>query len=106
MMMAGIVVMALLQAGSLPVQQEVQDASRSKAAKSSISRKSGHKVIVDAGHGGVDPGAPIQGGRLREKDITLQLSLKVGAALRRRGIARSEERRVGKECRSRWSPYH
>ena len=21
-------------------------------------------------------------------------------------IARSEERRVGKECRSRWSPYH
>ena len=23
-----------------------------------------------------------------------------------RVIARSEERRVGKECRSRWSPYH
>ena len=22
------------------------------------------------------------------------------------GEARSEERRVGKECRSRWSPYH
>src|SRR2546429_6505405 len=22
------------------------------------------------------------------------------------GAARSEERRVGKECRSRWSPYH
>ena len=22
------------------------------------------------------------------------------------GIFRSEERRVGKECRSRWSPYH
>ena len=22
------------------------------------------------------------------------------------GIYRSEERRVGKECRSRWSPYH
>src|SRR2546421_2733326 len=35
------------------------------------------------------------------------------AARRRRGVparvgrpARSEERRVGKECRSRWSPYH
>src|SRR2546429_9105181 len=27
----------------------------------------------------------------------------VGASL---GLARSEERRVGKECRSRWSPYH
>ena len=24
----------------------------------------------------------------------------------RRGSIRSEERRVGKECRSRWSPYH
>src|SRR5258707_6130442 len=24
----------------------------------------------------------------------------------RREFARSEERRVGKECRSRWSPYH
>ena len=23
-----------------------------------------------------------------------------------RGMVRSEERRVGKECRSRWSPYH
>src|SRR2546425_6725936 len=23
-----------------------------------------------------------------------------------RGVSRSEERRVGKECRSRWSPYH
>ena len=23
-----------------------------------------------------------------------------------RGYDRSEERRVGKECRSRWSPYH
>src|SRR6266851_10243540 len=24
----------------------------------------------------------------------------------REGLERSEERRVGKECRSRWSPYH
>src|SRR2546422_5080068 len=28
------------------------------------------------------------------------------AALRALADARSEERRVGKECRSRWSPYH
>ena len=27
-------------------------------------------------------------------------------ACSRLGIIRSEERRVGKECRSRWSPYH
>ena len=27
-------------------------------------------------------------------------------SLRKAGQSRSEERRVGKECRSRWSPYH
>ena len=31
--------------------------------------------------------------------------LDVAVEAQRRGI-RSEERRVGKECRSRWSPYH
>ena len=29
-----------------------------------------------------------------------------GVTVTRVEIARSEERRVGKECRSRWSPYH
>src|SRR5258705_504179 len=29
-----------------------------------------------------------------------------GKAVLTRGRTRSEERRVGKECRSRWSPYH
>ena len=29
-----------------------------------------------------------------------------GGAQVRAGYERSEERRVGKECRSRWSPYH
>ena len=29
----------------------------------------------------------------------------IAAAMRSR-LGRSEERRVGKECRSRWSPYH
>ena len=36
--------------------------------------------------------------------------LKVGELAKRTGktvrAIRSEERRVGKECRSRWSPYH
>ena len=34
-------------------------------------------------------------------------SKKVGNNIKRnRALTRSEERRVGKECRSRWSPYH
>ena len=31
---------------------------------------------------------------------------KPNSALRKIARVRSEERRVGKECRSRWSPYH
>src|SRR5260370_14600863 len=45
--------------------------------------------------------AAIQVGRRRD--------FGAGAATRRRfsgQVGRSEERRVGKECRSRWSPYH
>ena len=36
-----------------------------------------------------------------EKMVTLDVLQKKNLV-----IARSEERRVGKECRSRWSPYH
>ena len=36
--------------------------------------------------------------------------MKVGKIIKsdesRKYVVRSEERRVGKECRSRWSPYH
>ena len=31
---------------------------------------------------------------------------RLGQVLESEGLSRSEERRVGKECRSRWSPYH
>ena len=37
--------------------------------------------------------------------ITVSISVLVMGLLRF-SISRSEERRVGKECRSRWSPYH
>ena len=42
--------------------------------------------------------------------MTTQEKLTMAHALEDLGVdiieARSEERRVGKECRSRWSPYH
>ena len=38
-----------------------------------------------------------------EEPIAIAVAL---VAPRSRVPARSEERRVGKECRSRWSPYH
>src|SRR2546430_15498184 len=44
--------------------------------------------------------------QLHGRDQTLSGELGVGALGLKRVAARSEERRVGKECRSRWSPYH
>ena len=45
-----------------------------------------------------------------EEEMTVAWELLRALGLRRRGpeiiSCRSEERRVGKECRSRWSPYH
>ena len=37
--------------------------------------------------------------------VTIHLSVEDADAAFARAAARSEERRVGKECRSRWSPY-
>src|SRR5258708_40279301 len=36
----------------------------------------------------------------------LAIAILVASFSRPKGAKRSEERRVGKECRSRWSPYH
>ena len=38
--------------------------------------------------------------------VTFELALRFTQRHYLLGLARSEERRVGKECRSRWSPYH
>ena len=38
--------------------------------------------------------------------LTQALSANTESIAARDGAVRSEERRVGKECRSRWSPYH
>ena len=38
--------------------------------------------------------------------IPANVSLKTPVVKFKKGEERSEERRVGKECRSRWSPYH
>ena len=38
--------------------------------------------------------------------VSVALGFTVGVLLGILLLCRSEERRVGKECRSRWSPYH
>src|ERR1035441_4552283 len=53
------------------------------------------------GHPGeIVPGQPIVGPQVQIATGAKQLKSLI------EGFLRSEERRVGKECRSRWSPYH
>ena len=42
--------------------------------------------------------------KITKKSKKIKVNVKTGSARQRK--SRSEERRVGKECRSRWSPYH
>src|SRR3712207_6363909 len=50
-----------------------------------------YRYTYESGHTGE---APLAGFAIRGRELVIYL------------VARSEERRVGKECRSRWSPYH
>src|SRR2546422_636525 len=72
----------------------------------------GRAVVPEAGHA-VHLAADLPLAEARQREQTAQTELvvegdgasEVGAAAQTHED-RSEERRVGKECRSRWSPYH
>src|SRR5256886_5135979 len=71
-----------------------------------ISRRDG-----PAHHERATAGAAAREAQGRRHDATLarlarQVEQLPHGARRRARLPRSEERRVGKECRSRWSPYH
>ena len=58
------------------------------------------KIVIVSGYFN-----PLHGGHLNLFEAAAQLGDSSGRAARN-SLTRSEERRVGKECRSRWSPYH
>src|SRR2546430_698698 len=60
-------------------------------------------TIIGFNFGIFIPGNPPGAGHVIENNL---LWFNRSAGIRLDGAARSEERRVGKECRSRWSPYH
>ena len=91
--------------------------------KHGILNSSISKVLADLGHTDqiiiADCGLPIPD-HVKKIDLALKLgspsfsevfevileNMYVEQAVIANEITRSEERRVGKECRSRWSPYH
>ena len=58
------------------------------------------KLCQNGMKNGVSAATGLTGSDCDRNDAIRRFSIKLG------GEARSEERRVGKECRSRWSPYH
>ena len=69
-----------------------------------VLRKFG-KVDILVNNAGATWGAPAEDHPLEAWDKLVNVNL-TGAFLLSQQMIRSEERRVGKECRSRWSPYH
>ena len=77
---------AMLQASTLPVQSVVKDGSRRAKPAAVEKRAPRARVVVDAGHGGRDPGTSLRGSSLREKDVALAVALQLGEVLRARGV--------------------
>ena len=60
-------------------------------------------LVSDAGTPGIsDPGGKLVQAVVEKFSDKVQIESVPGPS----AVTRSEERRVGKECRSRWSPYH
>lgn len=86
-MMMTMMVAALLQTSPLPVQAVVKSGARRGSAASVVTKRPPRpRVVVDAGHGGRDPGAPMRGTSAREKDVALSVALHLGDVLKRRGV--------------------
>jgi len=90
MMLWGSILAVALQAGGPASHQALPDrqprAKSASVATTARKQATGPRVIIDPGHGGRDPGAPMRSTSLHEKDIALQVALKVGDALRAKGV--------------------
>src|SRR3712207_2885430 len=80
----------------------VPNDTTAKVVLSNIGRLSGVKSIKQT----VIESQVEQKGESRETEKQEQCKSNANVLREESNIQRSEERRVGKECRSRWSPYH
>src|SRR2546428_8425395 len=87
-------IVAGVQTCALPISHVAQVDARPRAARTNLDPVAG---IVG---GALDVGVRVRLARADVRDVETEHIAIPGDGLR------SEERRVGKECRSRWSPYH
>ena len=91
------------------VAQTGQAAQAAQAAQARLDRIEAQLAAL-ARRDGQDGGQGTAAGAAADpkalEDISRRLARIEGVAAVTPGALRSEERRVGKECRSRWSPYH
>jgi N-acetylmuramoyl-L-alanine amidase len=94
---------ARLGAARRPAATPVEEAGGAAAGEESAESRPVRRVVVDAGHGGQDPGA-IGPTRVREKDVTLAIARKLSARLKAGGfevvMTRSDDRFVALEERT------
>ena len=77
--------------------------NRKMLAELAIYDKEAFKELVEVAKGSKKPGAKKAAKEVKEeKEVKATVEAKEDESSK----SRSEERRVGKECRSRWSPYH
>ena len=76
-----------------------------KTAKEILEKVGGSKNIVSAAHCATRLRLVIADNNKADKGALENIE-GVKGVFEASGQLRSEERRVGKECRSRWSPYH
>src|SRR6266478_4694682 len=98
---------AIIAAGIARVVSALEDPNPDVAG-TGHQRLRAHGIAVEVGLGAAEARRAHAGHIRRVRDGRPQVILKLAvSADGKAGLSgRSEERRVGKECRSRWSPYH
>src|SRR6266542_5925175 len=91
---SGLVEYALAEQGAADLEHEVVVVAKSEQ-QNTVEARDGARAIAELEQHFAEP-----------RERVFVLGVEAHGFLERAARPRSEERRVGKECRSRWSPYH